>query len=59
VTQEARNALAIAGLETEYFQIVDAETLAPLSHINGRPALAVAAARVGDIRLIDNQLLEP
>ena len=30
-------------------------TLAPVARLNGRPALAVVAARVGDTRLIDNE----
>jgi pantoate--beta-alanine ligase len=40
------------GLEIEYAVIRDAETL--LEPIDGRPARALVAARIGDIRLIDN-----
>ena len=40
------------GLEIDYGVIRDAETL--LEPIGGRPARALVAARVGDIRLIDN-----
>lgn len=40
------------GLEIEYGVIRDAETL--LEPIDGRPARALVAARVGDVRLIDN-----
>jgi pantoate--beta-alanine ligase len=40
------------GLEIDYGVIRDAETL--LEPIDGRPARALVAARVGDIRLIDN-----
>ena len=40
------------GLEIEYAVIRDAETL--LEPIDGRPTRALVAARIGDIRLIDN-----
>jgi len=58
---EAVVAAAIAELDasdvsTEYFRIVNGETLAPIKTIDG-PALAVVAARVGSTRLIDNQPL--
>jgi pantoate--beta-alanine ligase len=50
--------LAAAGVTPEYLELVDAETLAPVrGALNGRPVLAVIAARIGDVRLIDNQLL--
>ena len=58
VIAAARSELDTAPVETEYFAIVDPDTLAPLSAIDG-PALALVAARVGEIRLIDNQLLSP
>ena len=45
-----------ANVETEYLQIVSPETLEPITRIDG-PALAVLAARVGQVRLIDNKLL--
>src|SRR3712207_8324557 len=38
--------------------VVDADTFAPLDEIDRRALIAVAA-RVGDVRLIDNQLLNP
>jgi pantoate--beta-alanine ligase len=46
------------GLEPEYLAVVDPETFAPLTTIDG-PALVAVAARVGPVRLIDNVLLEP
>jgi pantoate--beta-alanine ligase len=52
----ARAELDAAGVSTEYFQIVNGETLAPMQTIEG-PALALVAARVGSTRLIDNQQL--
>jgi len=48
-----RNQLTAAGIDTEYFELVDADTLAPAARINGN-LLAVVAARVGTTRLIDN-----
>ena len=44
------------GAVTEYFDVVSADTLAPVTEVNG-PVLAVVAARVGETRLIDNQML--
>jgi pantoate--beta-alanine ligase len=46
-------ALAQAGVEPEYLQIVNKDTLAPVKRIDGE-ALALIAARVGATRLIDN-----
>jgi pantoate--beta-alanine ligase len=40
-------------IETEYFELVDADTLAPAERVNGN-VLAVVAAKVGTTRLIDN-----
>ncbi len=45
--------LAAAGLEPEYFELVSADTLAPVERVDG-DVLAVVAARVGGVRLIDN-----
>jgi pantoate--beta-alanine ligase len=45
-----------AGILTEYFELVSADTLTPVAEVEG-PVLAVVAARVGDTRLIDNQML--
>ncbi len=49
----ARERLAAAQADTEYFELVDADTLAPAGRINGN-VLAVVAAKVGTTRLIDN-----
>jgi hypothetical protein len=38
--------------------LVDPETLEPLEQLAGEALLAIAA-RVGDVRLIDNTILEP
>jgi pantoate--beta-alanine ligase len=52
----ARAELDGAGIELDYLQVVQPETLEPITSIEG-PALALIAGRLGDIRLIDNQLL--
>jgi pantoate--beta-alanine ligase len=43
-------------VKVEYLQIVNPETLQPITSVGG-PALALVAAWVGQTRLIDNQLL--
>jgi pantoate--beta-alanine ligase len=50
--------LRALGVEPEYVALVDPDTLDPLEALSGRGLLALAA-RVGDVRLIDNALLEP
>jgi pantoate--beta-alanine ligase len=56
IAQAARESLKSQGIVTEYFELVDADTLAPAARINGN-VLAVVAARVGTTRLIDNEPL--
>jgi pantoate--beta-alanine ligase len=51
--------LAAAGVEPEYLEARDAESLAPVTSLNGRPVLVAVAAQVGGARLIDNLLLQP
>ena len=46
-----------AGIEPEYLEARDAETLAPAESLNGRPVLIAVAARVGQARLIDNTVI--
>jgi pantoate--beta-alanine ligase len=48
---------ALGDVEPEYLALVDPDTLTPLSTVNGRVLVAVAA-RVGSTRLIDNTLIE-
>ncbi len=50
--------LDAAGISPEYLAIVDEITFGPVDRID-RPALLVVAARVGDVRLIDNVVLAP
>lgn len=58
VTAQGRAAIAAAGAELEYLELVTPDSLEPVADIEG-PVLAVIAARLGTTRLIDNALLEP
>ena len=53
----ARAELDAAGIDPEYLEARDAETLAPAPSFNGRPVLVAVAARVGRARLIDNTVI--
>ncbi len=55
----ARRELEGAGIEPEYLEARDAETLEPVHALEGRPVLVLIAARVGAARLIDNVLIQP
>ncbi|MCG6567851.1 pantoate--beta-alanine ligase [Tessaracoccus sp. ZS01] len=46
------------GVEPEYLALVDPETFSPASDLQ-RPSLAVVAAKVGGVRLIDNLPIAP
>lgn len=52
----ARKSIAAAGLDIDYVEIRDAETLGPIKKITG-PARLLVAARAGKTRLIDNLAL--
>jgi pantoate--beta-alanine ligase len=49
------------GLQVDYAVVRDARTLAPLQRIEprGSDVVALVAARVGNVRLIDNMVLKP
>jgi pantoate--beta-alanine ligase len=49
--------LAASGIDAEYVALVDRETLEPLERLE-RDGLLALAARIGDVRLIDNTVLE-
>jgi pantoate--beta-alanine ligase len=57
--EAARRELAEAGIEPEYLEARDAETLEPVQALEGRPVLVAVAARVGAARLIDNVVIQP
>jgi pantoate--beta-alanine ligase len=57
VLAAAQAELAAAGIEPEYLEARDAETLSPVGSFNGRPVVIALAARVGPARLIDNLVI--
>jgi pantoate--beta-alanine ligase len=52
--KQAREAISRAGLQLDYFEARNADTLEPLKHAVGEPIRLLAAARIGTTRLIDN-----
>jgi pantoate--beta-alanine ligase len=58
VVEAARTAMTPYEVDPEYVAVVDADSFTPLDEIDPRALIAVAA-RVGDVRLIDNQPLNP
>ncbi|HET7455331.1 MAG TPA: pantoate--beta-alanine ligase [Solirubrobacterales bacterium] len=57
--EAARRELAAAGIEPEYLEARDAETLERVQALGERPVLVLVAAQVGAARLIDNVLINP
>jgi pantoate--beta-alanine ligase len=58
LTDAARETLGAYDVVPEYVALVEPETLEPIDTLRGRALLAIAA-RVGEVRLIDNAILEP
>jgi pantoate--beta-alanine ligase len=56
IREAALGAMAAHEVEPEYLELVHPDTFEPLSSVNGR-ALVAVAARLGDVRLIDNTLI--
>ncbi|HEY2397898.1 MAG TPA: pantoate--beta-alanine ligase [Solirubrobacteraceae bacterium] len=54
----AEGELSSRGVEPDYVALVDPGTLEPVAQLTA-PALLALAARIGDVRLIDNVMLEP
>jgi pantoate--beta-alanine ligase len=54
ILERAREAIAHAGLELDYFEARNADTLEPLRGSPGEPIRLLAAAQIGATRLIDN-----
>ncbi|HEV7586037.1 MAG TPA: pantoate--beta-alanine ligase [Solirubrobacteraceae bacterium] len=54
----AVQALDSFGVHREYVALVDPDTFEPIAELSG-PALLAVAARIGEVRLIDNAILEP
>ena len=58
LTDEARHRLTETGFVPDYFSIAHAETLEQIYNWNGKdPLVALVAAFLGEIRLIDNLTL--
>ena len=57
IREQALRAMTDFAVEPEYLELVSPETLDPVTTVNGRVLVAVAA-RVGNTRLIDNALIE-
>ena len=53
-----RAAMTALSVEPEYLALVAPDTFAPVARIDGEQVLVAVAARVGDVRLIDNDILE-
>jgi pantoate--beta-alanine ligase len=56
--EAARAALRPFDVEPEYLELVEPETLEPLDTLTHEALLAIAA-RIGEVRLIDNAILSP
>jgi len=54
-----RAAMAALDVEPEYLELVTPDGFAPVSIVGEQPVLVAVAARVGDVRLIDNHILDP
>jgi len=52
-----RAAMAELDVEPEYLELVAPETFAPVHSVGEQPVLVAVAARLGDVRLIDNDIL--
>jgi pantoate--beta-alanine ligase len=53
-----RAAMAELDVEPEYLELVIPDTFAPVHSVGDEPVLVAVAARVGDVRLIDNDILD-
>ena len=51
--------LAAADIDPEYLALVSRETMEPVRRVEGDDVLAVVAAKVGPVRLIDNAAVRP
>ena len=58
LVSRAREAMAALGVEPEYVEVVDPDTLEPVATVSG-PVLVAVAATIGRARLIDNALVDP
>jgi pantoate--beta-alanine ligase len=59
VAAAARAAMSAYGVEPEYLELVAPDSFVAVRAIGDEQVLVAVAARVGDVRLIDNALLQP
>jgi pantoate--beta-alanine ligase len=59
ITAAGRAAMTALHVEPEYLELVAPDSFIPVQRLNGEPVLAAVAARVGGVRLIDNEILTP
>jgi len=59
IAAAGRAAMSALHVEPEYLELVTPDSFASVTQLNGEPVLAAVAARVGDVRLIDNENLTP
>jgi pantoate--beta-alanine ligase len=57
--EAGRRILDAAGIEPEYLEARDAESLKPVVELDSRPVLVALAAQLGGARLIDNVTIHP
>jgi pantoate--beta-alanine ligase len=57
IAAAARTAMRARGVEPEYVALVAPDSFAPIAQVDGEAVLIAVAARLGDVRLIDNDLL--
>jgi pantoate--beta-alanine ligase len=58
IKEQAVDLLTAAGFKIDYVELADAATLQPLDNCKGtQPLVALIAAFLGDVRLIDNMIL--
>lgn len=58
IVQHGRSSFsAIPELKLEYFELVEADTFAPLTDILQKPCVLLVACYLGEVRLIDNMIM--
>jgi len=57
IVAAGRAAMTALSVEPEYLELVAPDSFAGVAQLNGEPVLAAVAARIGDVRLIDNEIV--